>query len=155
MIRFILILIAVICYLVAISTALAYLPFASVPEWFKLIFGKNLAATLFWLKIRHTFVVLIIGIIVAFVLTKYDRKRATVDAWIIGVSSATFAVIQVIRIRYGFYEGLGKPVDWSVFLTWAEITDHLLILIAIPLLVLIIDQVNKEPSNTPLHPMNG
>ena len=125
------------------------------PEWLKLILGTNLATTLLWMKIRHTFVVLIIGTIIAFMLTKYDHKRATADAWIIGVSSVIFGVIQLIRIRYSFYEGLGQPFDWSVFLTWTEVTDHLMILIAIPLLVAIRNQMNKETSNTPLHPMNG
>lgn len=132
--RFLFILIAVIIYVVVISTALSYVPFADVPTWFRQLF-KTKYAIIVWLKIRHTLIVLACGAMAAAYIVKFDAEKRYFDAWIIGISSFLFGVSEMIIIKYQLCKEVELPFTWANTTNLLEVTDHLLILFAIPALV--------------------
>jgi len=72
------------------------------------------------MKIRHTFIVVVIGYLLALLLIRYDKKTAQRDALLISFLAVMYGVIFKLAII-----GAGS-------LTWIEITDYLTIGIVIP-----------------------
>lgn len=132
--RLLFILFAVIIYVVVISTALSYLPFADVPTWFRQII-KTKFAIIIWMKIRHTLIVLACGSVASAYIVKCDAEKRYFDAWIIGISSFLFGVFEAIIIKYQLCKAVELPFTWANTTNLLEVTDHLLILFAIPALV--------------------
>ena len=153
--RFLFILSSVIIYTVAISTALGYLPFADAPTWFRLIF-KTKYAILIWFKIRHTLIVLACGVMASACIVKCDAEKRYFDAWAIGISSFLFGVFEAITIKYQLCKEVQLPFTWANTSNLLEVTDHLLILFAIPVFVGLFSKFwkigNKTRSNQVARP---
>lgn len=145
--RFLFILSAVIIYVVAISTALSYLPFADAPTWFSLLI-KAKHPIIIWLKIRHTLIVLACGAMASAYILKCDAEKRYFDAWIIGISSFLFGVIETIIIKYQLCKEIKLPFTWANTSNLLEVTDHLLILFAIPVLVGLFSRFWKNGNKT-------
>jgi len=136
--RTIIILTVVVIYVFAVWTMLVSLPFLETPPLLKTLFTKNWQSFIVWMKIRHAFSVAVVGGILALLLVRYDKRTAQIDALIIGAFSVLWAV---------FFQWVITGINISI--TWIEITDYLVIGLAIPVLVAVIRKLtwSQLPSN--------
>lgn len=150
--RTLIILTVVVLYIVGIWLAMVNLPFVATPETFKSLFAKEWYGSLAWIKIRHTVAVVIVGGVLSMLLVRYDRKTATIDSCIIGALSILYGVI----FKWYFLGIKGLRIGGSSIFTWIDVTDYLVIGLAVPVLVEIITRLAKRiqpSSNQPLEPI--
>jgi len=150
--RTLIILTVVVLYVLGIWFAMVNLPFVGTPETLKSLFAKDWHGSLAWIKIRHTVAVLIVGGLLSLFLVKYDQKTAKTDSCIIGALSVLYGVI----FKWVFLGIYGIRTGGSSIFTWIDVTDYLVIGLAIPVLVVIINRSAKQvqpPSNQPLEPI--
>jgi hypothetical protein len=122
--RFLVVAVGAGAYLFGASFALACLPFSEVPAFFRAWFSKGWQASLFWLKVRHLVIHCSIGIPAALVLVKQVKQTALADGLVIGV----LAVGWTVFLRWSVLGGFDR-------VSWLEISDYLVILLAIPVWV--------------------
>jgi hypothetical protein len=118
--RFLVVTIGSCAYILAGSFALAYLPFSDVPAFLGDWITKGWQASLFWLKLRHFVICCLIGLPVASILVRQVRRAALADAVAIGL----LAVGWNLFLRWSVVGGLDH-------VGWLEITDYLVLLLAI------------------------
>jgi len=73
----------------------------------------------------------------ALLIIRYDKKTAQVDAVIIGVLSIVWGVVY----KWIFYDSSYKSTG---LLGWVELTDYLVVALAIPTFVAILNGASKR-----------
>jgi hypothetical protein len=121
--RILVVLAATVVYIFAVSAALIFLPFDATPNFVTALFAKKINAFLFWAKLRHFGVTIVVGGLIAWALVKQDAKRAQLNALLVGILSMLFGIFLRIHVAGGMSVGL------------VEITDYLTIGLAVPALV--------------------
>jgi hypothetical protein len=131
----------VLVYVFGISYALMYLPFNETPDWLVSLFNRRMYGALLWLKIRQLLVVTLISYCLAWFLVRHERKNARMNSIAVGALSVLWSV------------GFAWVVVGSIYLSWIEITDYLVIGLGIPLWTTVISKrhlCEKKASNLPL-----
>jgi hypothetical protein len=124
--RIFIILCIAILYIFVVSLTLKFLPFGETPQFFKELFTKSWHGALVWIKIRQFAVAGVAGIALAFFLLRQFKKTAQVDGFAIGTLAVPWGIVfRLIMV------GTSR-VDWI------EITDYLIVWLAIPLSVTIL-----------------
>ena len=111
----------VLVYVFSISYALMYLPFSETPGWLASLFNKKTHGTLLWLKMRHLFVVTLLSFCLAWLLARSDRNNALINSLAVGALSVLWGV------------GFSWMIVGTIYFGWIEVTDYLVIALAIPL----------------------
>lgn len=130
--RILLIISIAVLYVLAVSLALKYLPSYEAPQFFKLLFTKNSNGSLVWAKVRHFAVVGAVGSLLALSLVRHMKETAQIDGFVIGTLAVTWGFL--FRWRMIGTSGAG----------WIEITDYLIIWLAIPLCITILMRLARH-----------
>jgi len=133
----------VLVYVFGISYALKYLPLQETPEWLAALFNRKIHASLFWWKMRHLLVVMLLSYCLAQLLIRQDRNNARTNSISVGLLSVLWGI------------GFAWVVVGTIHLGWTEITDYLVIGFGIPLWTALFCWHNKcgnSASNPPLEP---
>ncbi len=133
----------VLVYVFGISYALKYLPLHDAPEWLLSLFQRKSQGSLLWLKIRHLFVVALIGVSLAGFLLRYDRKNVQINSILVGLLSILWGVV------------FSWAVIRTVYLGWIEVTDYLVVGLWIPVVTAFLSRSSSSQvklSNQPLEP---
>ncbi len=127
------------------------LPFPDTPTFLASLFTKKSQANLAWMITHQKIVVLLVGGIVTYILFRYDRNKAQINAIFIGVMAAVWGVAYKCVFCY-LYDLSYKSI---VMHPWIEYTDYLVIGLTIPIFAMIMNRSSqriKTPSNNPLQP---
>lgn len=143
-----------ICYSVLLSLALMYVPFDNPPTWFKSLFNKKWQASLGWIKIRHTLIVLAVSIPIGFTIVKVFKSRALLIGLLVGVLPAIYSeilnYIYSIKLEIindaSFY--LYSRVNSESIPFWIPLSDFIVIAGAVPAACLIIAKIKRMHNNS-------
>jgi hypothetical protein len=143
--RTLIILAMAVTYVVGISYALKYLPFADTPAWIKPLFTSKLHGVLVWMKIRHTVIVVFVSALMSLLLLRFDKKTALFDALAIGTLSVIYGVI----FKWVFYYINDLPSGGPSIFTLVEVTDYLAVGFVLPVFVAVMRKLtwSQPPSN--------
>jgi len=111
--RTLIILAVAVLYVIAVSSALRFMPFADIPVLLKSLFTSSWQGAIAWMRFRHTIIVGIIGGLLALFLIHYDNRKAQINAFVVAVLAILWGGVFRLAII-----GVNN-------LTWGEITDYI------------------------------
>jgi hypothetical protein len=125
--RILVVLLATVLYILAVSAVLIFLPFDATPDFVAALFAKKINAFLFWAKLRHLTVAVVVAALVAWGLVRQDARHAQLNSVFIGVLSMLFGMFLRVHVAGGMSVGV------------VEVTDYLTIGLAVPALVAVVN----------------
>lgn len=142
-----------ILYSLLLWLALVYFPILKSPEWFTALFSSKAQALIPWIKLRHTALVCIVAIPVAFASLKILDNHALVGGLVAGGLVAIYSEINncIFSIRFEVVPNISEYLKYRlrdpIIPVWVPLTDFIVLTGALPLAVWAIDKIRLRHNN--------